>query len=1149
MRSRHEFAEAIQVVEATVREYPDPRLSTLLQALEADLALQRRTEAVLSACAEAQEFLDRKQPENAVRSTLLALAQYPDEPQLIEILARAREDVRAMEQARAVAQIGRELDSLVAARDFARALQVLARGQADWPGDAELQRRQQTTLAAKAAWERTQAIEEKVRQGKALGAKLQFVEAVGLAEEALHQYPNEPSLLQLKQQLEADWQEHERREAIRKALEEAAALMAAGRLEDAIGFLQAKLQTYPGEGGLQSLLAQCQEEVRTRARIAAVAKRVNDARALAESQDFDQALQLLEQGLTQYPGEPVLQREIAAIGKAKAAWQRQLEIAEVVRQAIQWSGEKRFAEALQLLSRALPKYNNDSALRDARQQVDKDAQEHKRREAIAKAAADGAVMLERGQLDAALKLLADACAKYPGEAELDRLLARAQHELEARQRAQAIAKVVAEAQSLVAQKNYDGALQILGRALQTWPGEESLLLLQKTAKADKAAWEREQAIRNLVRAAEQLLRVSKFDEALQKVDQSLEQYPGAPALAELRQRIEREREQKLRAEAVAAVTARAKSLLKQGQLDEAVSALRDACQRYAGEASLEALLAQAQQEVQARQKKADAVQAAERLLAEDQLDDAILLLQQALMAFPGDAVLTAPLARARTRLAARQRAEAVARVVDDCRALAGARNFDAALTQLDRSLKIWPDEKSLVDLRQSVAAAKAAWQREQTLQERIKLLDRLDRESRFAQGLELSESALREFPGDAALLQFRTQFRNRKALQEATTLLQQGLPADALSLLEELVSAGVAEPSLPTLIERAREDIRAQEQAAAIQQLSAGAQARVAAGDFDGALALLDRGLGQWPRESSLLDLRQATLQAQQDASRQKAILDALRQCETLEKENRFAEALQLASQTVAEFVGEKPAAGTNAAALQQAVERLQAKVAEEKRLRERARDIAELAKLDQAARQAPAAAKAQEFLEQARRIVQRYPGDAQVAAAGAGLLEQSDNIAQAQQKLAGKDFAGAVDICAKALQKFPGHVTFGQLHAEAEAGHKVAFFQELRRRTGAGTNLEVRIRLLEDAVQRYPSETWAADELLSARKQFDLARSVADKALAHEKAEQWDEALAQWNNLATLYKAYPGLDEAAAGLSGPKNRRLWPDAVGHDEV
>ncbi|MGH7248383.1 MAG: hypothetical protein ACREH9_09790, partial [Pseudomonadota bacterium] len=117
------------------------------------------------------------------------------------------------------------------------------------------------------------------------------------------------------------------------------------------------------------------------------------------------------------------------------------------------------------------------------------------------------------------------------------------------------------------------------------------------------------------------------------------------------------------------------------------------------------------------------------------------------------------------------------------------------------------------------------------------------------------------------------------------------------------------------------------------------------------------------------------------------------------------------------------------------------------------------------------------------------------------------------------------LESCSKFLTKYPDHATFGELKTEAERRQEQAYLEDLQRRVAAEPNLENRIQLLVDGLERYAGEPWIQDELQFARNKLGLVNSIAEQAQACEAAGQLDEALEKWTSLASIYKGYANLD------------------------
>ena len=185
---------------------------------------------------------------------------------------------------------------------------------------------------------------------------------------------------------------------------------------------------------------------------------------------------------------------------------------------------------------------------------------------------------------------------------------------------------------------------------------------------------------------------------------------------------------------------------------------------------------------------------------------------------------------------------------------------------LDRGLRNWPGETTLLKEQESARAEQTAWRREQAVREQIRVIGKLVREGRFTEALPAVESALREHPDDQTLAGFRQQIRRGAGLQEATRLLAEGHADKALRLLEELAPDYPNDPDLRRVMGRCREALRERERLQAIAELSGRVREMVDGEDFDGALSVIDDGLRRWPRSSELTALRES-IEAQKAAS------------------------------------------------------------------------------------------------------------------------------------------------------------------------------------------------------------------------------------------------------------------------------------------
>jgi serine/threonine protein kinase len=134
----------------------------------------------------------------------------------------------------------------------------------------------------------------------------------------------------------------------------------------------------------------------------------------------------------------------------------------------------------------------------------------------------------------------------------------------------------------------------------------------------------------------------------------------------------------------------------------------------------------------------------------------------------------------------------------------------------------------------------------------------------------------------------------------------------------------------------------------------------------------------------------------------------------------------------------------------------------------------------------------------------------------------------EARKHLEARSFAHALAIANEFLAKYPGHALFQALKFDIEEQQRQelsARIAAIDREVEAEPDLDRRVSILEQAVAQYPGEPHFERQLKPMREKRDLVNSIAAKARYYEEQRQFNEALAQWEILRTIYSQYPGLE------------------------
>jgi hypothetical protein len=135
--------------------------------------------------------------------------------------------------------------------------------------------------------------------------------------------------------------------------------------------------------------------------------------------------------------------------------------------------------------------------------------------------------------------------------------------------------------------------------------------------------------------------------------------------------------------------------------------------------------------------------------------------------------------------------------------------------------------------------------------------------------------------------------------------------------------------------------------------------------------------------------------------------------------------------------------------------------------------------------------------------------------------------FAEARKHLTGQDFAAALAICEEYLRKYPGHALFQGLKFDAEEQQRLqlsGYIAEIDRRLEAESDLERKVNIVSEALDRFPGEAHFERLLRTTRERLDLIGGIIAKARHHEERGQFTEALGQWEILRTIHARYSGL-------------------------
>ena len=203
--------------------------------------------------------------------------------------------------------------------------------------------------------------------------------------------------------------------------------------------------------------------------------------------------------------------------------------------------------------------------------------------------------------DTADRLLGEAAAIDPSNADTDKLRRELARSREMEQRRAVLEEIQARVQEFIRTDAYDQATDLLTRALERLPNETLLHRLKAEVDAEARKYDVRRIVDMAISQANELFATSPF-EALTVVQKALESIPGEERLAayerSLRQQLEARRSEQLRADTLL----KAREMMDARQFEKAIGVLESFQVEFGQQPDVDALLAFARDELARHQR-------------------------------------------------------------------------------------------------------------------------------------------------------------------------------------------------------------------------------------------------------------------------------------------------------------------------------------------------------------------------------------------------------------------------------------------------------------------------------------------------------------------------------------------------------------------
>jgi len=702
------------------------------------------------------------------------------------------------------------------------------------------------------------------------------------------QLQNEVKLRSTRSRIEVLWQKAE------KAIGER-------NYAEAIQALGSAVQINPKDTALRQRLTELQEAQEQRER---AARLLLQAQSDLEAQKLTSAFQSATDALNAEPANTAARDLVSRIEAMIAERDSQRRLKDgltKVRGLLVVEALDEAIAALEELAKQAPQHPQVRELL-ARSHNQREARERRRRvEAGLETARDS---IRHGDFAGAIATLNGLTKEFPDESSVAEMLAYAQDELQAKERAAKIKAVGNEAWAALKSKEFDRALELVADGLATSPGNERLVRLQDVILSTRTEHERSERIRKALEESAQHQGANRLDDALAVLDAGLRDYPGESELQKAREEVRRrieERERKRRADAIQEALTKARGMVEGGKADSATNLLARATAHYPNEPELVSLLDWAKEEQKRQQEKKginEVLAQADALENKGSPARALEAVESGLATYPGSTELADAATRLRTLVRLQQDLDAIRQPL-------ARRDWATALTLLDSALERNPNEDELNRLAEQARQEQHEADTEAVIAQARRELDAQD----LDRAKETIAGGLRTFGPHPKLIAFQAEatarLERRENLDRARHLYKNRDWASAEALLRKLLDRDPSDNEARALwdgVSKARDQenrwrLREEGREAARRSLR---EQR-----FDEAEARLRGLLNESTGDPALMEDLNRVLEAKQQRARREVYLKGRQMATASLKAQRFDAAMAELQNLLLEFPGD----------------------------------------------------------------------------------------------------------------------------------------------------------------------------------------------------------------------------------------------------
>jgi hypothetical protein len=695
---------------------------------------------------------------------------------IAELARRGRDNASVVRLLRMLGDKRQRQQSLASADHFRKrfafqqARDVLETILKEDPNDAAARALQEAVDREQSAYTRGQNVAAARAEAGRLSKQKEYAAAVRILTDIANAYPGDFEIEEdLRHAIEA-LDQAILREAYSRGRNELAALVRNREFDQALQKAEELIARFPDDSELRDELRRVREARDQAIRKQAYEEGRTEVAALMKNREFDRAIGRLQELAAAFPEEPEVEDELRRARATREQAARKAEYARGRKELEELVRNRDFDRAVSAAERLSTAFPEEPELQDdlrraraARDQAQRKNAYTRRREGF------DALMADR-QFDLAVNAVEGLSRDFPEESELRELLRHAREARDQARRKEAYSRGCQDFEVLLREGKFEQAVTAAQHLIAAFPEEESSELLRRARKAREEAERKEKYARGC-QDFEVLMRDGKFEQAVKAAQQLIAAFPEEES-SELLRRARKAREEAERKEKYARACQDFEVLMRDGKFDQAVAAAQQLIAAFPEEESSELLrrAREVREEAERKEKYARACQDFEVLMRDGKFDQAVTAAQQLMTAFPKAAEPPELSRRAREAREEAERKEKYARGRQDFEVLMRDRKFDQAVTAAQQLIKTFPEEQESAELLRDAQSARDLAGRKDAYSRGRQDFEALMRERQFDQAVTAVRQLIDAFPEEqesAELLRRAEKAHDEAARKEA----------------------------------------------------------------------------------------------------------------------------------------------------------------------------------------------------------------------------------------------------------------------------------------------------------------------------------------------------------------------------------------------